>query len=341
MDISASLLGFIQNATGNNVVITVILSVLLVILGFILLIKGADMFVDGASKVAQKLKVPLIVIGLTIVAFGTSAPEAAISITSACKNEAGIAVGNVIGSNIMNILVILGISALFAAVPVKKTTFKYEIPFTVIITVVLLLLGLDGEITFFDAIILLIFFAAFFAYLIILSKKGDSSSDEVEPLTEKDTVPKMILFIILGLIAIVLGSDFTVTGASEIAALLNVDSRIIGLTIVAFGTSLPELVTSVTAAKKGCTDIAIGNIIGSNIFNILFVVGISGLVSPSPIAFRSDFIIDGIIAIVSVVLLFVLVAKNKKLGKGSGIIMLSCYAAYFVYLLLQPVILGV
>ncbi len=341
MDISASLLGFIQNATGNNVVITVILSVLLVVLGFILLIKGADMFVDGASKVAQKLKVPLIVIGLTIVAFGTSAPEAAISITSACKNEAGIAVGNVIGSNIMNILVILGISALFAAVPVKKTTFKYEIPFTVIITVVLLLLGLDGEITFFDAIILLIFFAAFFAYLIILSKKGDSSSDEVEPLTEKDTVPKMILFIILGLIAIVLGSDFTVTGASEIAALLNVDSRIIGLTIVAFGTSLPELVTSVTAAKKGCTDIAIGNIIGSNIFNILFVVGISGLVSPSPIAFRSDFIIDGIIAIVSVVLLFVLVAKNKKLGKGSGIIMLSCYAAYFVYLLLQPVILGV
>ena len=341
MDISASLLGFIQNATGNNVVITVILSVLLVVLGFILLIKGADMFVDGASKVAQKLKVPLIVIGLTIVAFGTSAPEAAISITSACKNEAGIAVGNVIGSNIMNILVILGISALFAAVPVKNTTFKYEIPFTVIITVVLLLLGLDGEITFFDAIILLIFFAAFFAYLIILSKKGDSSSDEVEPLTEKDTVPKMILFIILGLIAIVLGSDFTVTGASEIAALLNVDSRIIGLTIVAFGTSLPELVTSVTAAKKGCTDIAIGNIIGSNIFNILFVVGISGLVSPSPIAFRSDFIIDGIIAIVSVVLLFVLVAKNKKLGKGSGIIMLSCYAAYFVYLLLQPVILGV
>lgn len=341
MDISASLLGFIQNATGNNVVITVILSVLLVVLGFILLIKGADMFVDGASKVAQKLKVPLIVIGLTIVAFGTSAPEAAISITSACKNEAGIAVGNVIGSNIMNILVILGISALFAAVPVKKTTFKYEIPFTVIITVVLLLLGLDGEITFFDAIILLIFFAAFFAYLIMLSKKGDSSSDEVEPLTEKDTVPKMILFIILGLIAIVLGSDFTVTGASEIAALLNVDSRIIGLTIVAFGTSLPELVTSVTAAKKGCTDIAIGNIIGSNIFNILFVVGLSGLVSPSPIAFRSDFIIDGIIAIVSVVLLFVLVAKNKKLGKGSGIIMLSCYAAYFVYLLLQPVILGV
>lgn len=340
MDISASLLGFIQNATGNNVVITVILSVLLVVLGFVLLIKGADMFVDGASKVAQKLKVPLIVIGLTIVAFGTSAPEAAISITSACKNEAGIAVGNVIGSNIMNILVILGISALFAAVPVKKTTFKYEIPFTIVISIVLLLLGLDNEITLFDAIILIVFFAAFFAYLIFLSKKGDSSSDEVEPLTEKDTVPKMILFIIIGLLAIVLGSDFTVTGASEIAALLNVDSRIIGLTIVAFGTSLPELVTSVTAAKKGCTDIAIGNIIGSNIFNILFVVGLSGLVSPSPIAFRPDFIIDGIIAIASVILLFILVAKNKKLGKGSGIIMLSCYAAYFVYLLLQPVILG-
>lgn len=340
MDISANLLNMIQNATGNNPIITVILSLFLVVLGFFFLIKGADMFVDGASKVAQKLKIPLIVIGLTIVAFGTSAPEAAISVTSACKNEAGIAVGNVIGSNTMNILVILGISALFAAVPVKKTTLKYEIPFTIVISVLLLLLGLDGVINRFDAIILIVFFAAFFAYLIFLSKKGDSSSDDVEPLTEKDTVPKMILFIILGLLAIVLGSDFTVTGASEIATLMNVDSRIIGLTIVAFGTSLPELVTSVTAAKKGCTDIAIGNIIGSNIFNILFVVGLSGIVSPSPIAFRPEFIIDAIVAVAAVVLLLVLVIKNKKLGKGSGIIMLSVYAAYFIYLLLQPVIFG-
>lgn len=341
MDISASFLNMIKDATGNNIVLSIIISLALVLLGFFFLIKGADMFVDGASKVAQKLKIPLIVIGLTIVAFGTSAPEAAISITSACKNEAGIAIGNVVGSNIMNILIILGVSALFCALPVKKTTFRYEIPFTVVITAVLLLLGLDGSVSFWDAIILLVFFAAFFAYLIVLSKKGSSdSTDDIEPLSEKDTVLRMIIFIILGLAAIVLGSDFTVTGATEIAQIIGVDSRIIGLTIVAFGTSLPELVTSVTAAKKGCTDIAIGNIIGSNIFNILFVIGLSGVVSPSPIAYRSDFIIDTIIAIAAAVMLWLLVVKTKKLGKGGGIAMIVCYAVYFVYLLLQPVIFG-
>lgn len=341
MDISKTLLNFLNSTTGNNQVISMIVSVILLIVGFIFLIKGADMFVDGASKIAAKLNVPLIVIGLTIVAFGTSAPEAAISINSAFQNNAGIAVGNVIGSNILNILLILGIAALFTAVPVKKSTFKYEIPFVIIVSIILVILGIfGGSIDKIDSIIFLVLFAAFFVYLILLSKKGDSDAgDDVPTLTEKDTVLKMVLFIILGLVAIVLGSDFTVTGATAIAQALNVDDRIIGLTIVAFGTSLPELVTSVTAARKHQADIAIGNIIGSNIFNILFVIGLAGLFSPNPINFESTFIIDGIVAIAAAVILWLLVFKNKKLNKTGGIIMLIAYAIYFAYLLIQPVLI--
>ena len=342
MEISQKIFDLVNNAVGGNTPVMMIVSLVLLVAGFVMLIKGADMFVDGASKIAAKLKVPLIVIGLTIVAFGTSAPEAAISINSAIQDNAGIAVGNVIGSNILNILIILGISALFTAVPVKKATFRYEIPFVIVISVVLLLLGIfGGTIGKLDAVILLLLFVAFFVYLILLSKKGDSSADDDVPaLTEKDTVLKMILFIIIGLVAIVLGSDFTVTGATAIAEALNVDDRIIGLTIVAFGTSLPELVTSVTAARKHQADIAIGNIVGSNIFNILLVIGLAGVFSPNPIKFENSFIIDGIVAAVSAVLLWLLIFKDKKLRKSGGIIMLCCYAAYFVYLLIQPMLLA-
>ena len=331
MEISQTLLNFIRNAASGNTIITMIASVLFLIAGFVMLIKGADMFVDGASKAAAKLKVPLIVIGLTIVAFGTSAPEAAISINSAFQNNAGIAVGNVIGSNILNILLILGISALFTAVPVKKSTFKYEIPFVIIITIILLLLGIiGGSIGKLDSLIMLVLFAAFFVYLIYLSKNGDSEAgDDVPALTEKDTVPKMILFIIVGLVAIVFGSDFTVTGATAIAQALSVDDRIIGLTIVAFGTSLPELVTSVTAARKHQADIAIGNIVGSNIFNILFVIGLAGVFSPNPINFEKTFIVDGIVAVAAAVLLWLLIFKNKKIQKSGGIIMLVAYGSIF------------
>lgn len=342
MEISQKLFDLLNSATNNNTLVMMIVSVVFLVAGFVMLIKGADMFVDGASKVAAKLKVPLIVIGLTIVAFGTSAPEAAISINSAFQDNAGIAVGNVIGSNIMNVLLILGISALFTAVPVKRTTFKYEIPFVIIISVILLVLGIIGnDIGKLDSVIFLLLFVAFFVYLIMLSKKGDNSAgDDVPTLTDKDTVPKMIIFIIIGLAAIVFGSDFTVTGATAIAQALNVDDRIIGLTIVAFGTSLPELVTSVTAARKHQADIAIGNIVGSNIFNILFVIGLAGVFSPNPIKFESSFIIDGIVAIVSVFLLWLLIFKDKKLKKVGGIVMLCSYALYFVYLLIQPTLLA-
>lgn len=317
----------------------VIISVIFLVIGFLGLIKGADIFVDSASQIAAKLKVPLIVIGLTIVAFGTSAPEAAISITSAYQNNAGIAVGNVLGSNVMNILLILGISALICRLPVKKTTFMYEIPFVAFITAVLLLIGyIGGSVDRIDGVILAVLFALFMIYLFRLSKSGDSSlADDVPEIDENASIPKMIIFVIIGIAMVVLGSDFTVSGATKIAEIAGLDDRIIGLTVVAFGTSLPELVTCIQAARKKKTDIAIGNIIGSNIFNILFVLGISALVSPSPIIFQNSFIIDAIVAIAAALILWLLcLNKNKSFGKIGGIIMLAVYAGYFAYLFLQP-----
>lgn len=328
------ILNLLSDWFGNSIPASVIVSVLFLVLGFWGLIKGADMFVDGASQIAAKMKVPLIVIGLTVVAFGTCAPEAAISITSAFQNNAGIAVGNVIGSNIMNILLILGISSVICRLPVKKTTLRYEIPFVILITAVLLLLGvLENNLSRIDGIIFIVLFAVFMIYLIKLSKSGDNSlMDDVPEIDENASVPKMLLFVLLGLAMIVLGSDFTVSGATRIAEVIGIDDRIIGLTVVAFGTSLPELVTCIQAARKNKADIAIGNIIGSNIFNILFVVGISALVSPSPIGFADTFIADSAAAIAAAVLLLLLVLKNKRVSRLGGVIMLACYAGYFTYL---------
>lgn len=309
----------------------------ILVAGFALLIKGADFFVDGASKIAGKFKIPQIVIGLTIVAFGTSAPEAAISINSAIHNNAGISIGNVLGSNIMNVLLILGITALIRNMKIKTTTFKYETPFVILITVVLLLLGLTGnDLTKIDGIILLVFMVLFCVYLFFLSKKGENdAASEVPELKSTDTLPKLIILTVLGLAAIVIGSDLTVKSATEIATFFGVDSRIIGLTVVAFGTSLPELITSVTAARKGNADIAVGNILGSNIFNILFVLGLASVISPSPLAFSQSFIFDAIVAIATMVLLLVLMIPKKMLSKPSGFIMLASYAAYFTLLIIK------
>lgn len=333
---SDMLLNQLTGLFGNNAIASVIVSLIFLVIGFWGLIKGADIFVDSASQIAAKLKVPLIVIGLTIVAFGTSAPEAAISITSAVQNNAGIAVGNVFGSNIMNILLILGVSAMICKLPVKKTTFRWEIPFVVLITAVMLGLGLwNNDLSRLDGVVLALLFAVFMGYLIKLSKSGDTSAaDDVPEIDENASIPKMILLVILGLAMVVLGSDFTVSGATRIAEVIGLDDRVIGLTVVAFGTSLPELVTCIQAARKGKVDIAIGNIIGSNIFNILFVVGISALVSPNPIAFPNSFIVDAVAAIAAAVLLWLLVLKNKQISRLGGGIMLVCYAGYFVYLFL-------
>lgn len=312
-----------------------VIQLLFLILGFVLLIKGADIFVEGASKLASKLNIPPIVIGLTIVAFGTSAPEAAISITSALSGNVDLAVGNIIGSNIMNVLLILGISGCIARLKVNNNTYRYEIPFVMVITLVLLILGkFGGTIDLIDGVILWILFILFLYYLYRLVKKGDDVPlDEIEELDEKDTILRLFVMLILGMAAIVFGSNLTIDSATNIAEALGISQRLIGLTIIAFGTSLPELVTSMTAAWKGKSDLAVGNIIGSNIFNILFVLGTTALVSPVAITFESGFIIDGIVAIGALFILYTFIDNEGFVKKSGAIIMLIAYMVYFISIL--------
>lgn len=306
----------------------IFIAVLLLIAGFALLIKGADWFVDGAAGIAARFGIPQLVIGLTIVAMGTSAPEAAVSITAAKAGNAGITIGNVLGSNIMNILVILGITSVITAIAVQKSTIRYELPFMLVITLLLMWLGWTGnEIVFWEGVVLWVFFLIYLTYLFIMAKKGQADEEE-----EKNRALWLqIVMLVAGVAGIVLGSDLTVDNASKIAAALGMDDRLIGLTIVAFGTSLPELVTSITAATKGKADIAIGNIVGSNIFNILFVVGTTALITP--VTFKSSFLVDSVVAIAAGVLLWIGVWKEQKLKRPVGIIMLVAYATYFIYLL--------
>lgn len=327
------------NVLPDNKIVQIIFNLGFIVAGFVMLIKGADIFVDGASKIATKFNIPQMVIGLTIVAFGTSLPEAAVSIKGALSGNAGISVGNVVGSNIMNILLILGVSSCIAALAIKKNTFRIEIPFVIFITALMLVLGMmGGELSRLDGVIFLVLMAAFMVYLIISAKNG--GADEETELSEKDTMPKLILFVIIGAVGIVLGSNVTVDAASYIAVEFGMTQRLIGLTIVAFGTSLPELVTSATAAKRGKVDIAIGNIVGSNIFNILFVVGMAAVISGTPIAFEAAFIKDTVVAIAAAVILFVCVMKNKKLTRAGGIFMLCSYAVYFAYILYMNYFVG-
>lgn len=309
----------------------ILIAIILLVLGFVMLTKGADWFVDGSSALAARLGIPQLVIGLTIVAMGTSAPEAAVSITSALKGNEGITVGNVVGSNIMNILLILGIASVIVPLAVQKSTRMIEIPYMIAITILFGVLGYTGEkITRIEGGILWIAFLIYLGYLLWMAKKG---KEENEPDEKQKSLPVQLLMILVGLVCIVLGSDFVVDGATEIAKVIGISERIIGLTIVAFGTSLPELVTSVTAARRGNADIAIGNIVGSNVFNILFVAGTSALISP--VVFENKFVFDTIVATAVAVLLLVCVCnKEGKLKRSGGIIMLAAYAAYFVKLLI-------
>ena len=307
-----------------------LLQIVLLAVGFCMLVKGADWFVDGSSAVARRFGIPQLVIGLTIVAMGTSAPEAAVSITAALQGNAEITIGNIVGSNILNILIILGLSSLLCNLAVAKSTIKVENPFMILITLVLLVLGLDGTISLFDGIILLIFFGIYLAYLFWMAKKGH---EEVQEEAKERSLLHDLGFTVLGLVLIVWGSNVTVDAATELALIFGVSERFIGLTIVALGTSLPELFTSVAAARKGNADIAIGNIVGSNIFNILFVVGLSGLIVPVP--FIEGFIIDTWVAVAAAVLLSVFCAVKGKLVRWHGVAMLVGYAAYFVWLLMK------
>ena len=305
-----------------------LIDLILLVIGFVLLIKGADYFVDGASSLATRMCIPPIIIGLTVVAMGTSAPEAAVSISSAAHGSNAIAIGNIIGSNIANVFGILGLTAMITTLAVQKNTVRYEIPFVCLITMLLCWMGAEyGMISRAGAGVLLVLFIIFLGYLYLISRNTECSIDEVKQLSKT----KIVLYIGLGLLALVLGSNVTVDAAVSIARYLGVSERVIGLTIIAVGTSLPELVTSVIAAHKGESDIAIGNIVGSNIFNILFVLGIAGLILPIP--FNPAFLFDGAIAILATIMLLIFTCFGRRLTRMPGLLFVITYIAYIVYLI--------
>ncbi len=302
----------------------------LLLLGFAMLMKGADWFVDGAAKIADRFGIPQLVIGLTIVAMGTSAPEAAVSLSAAIKGSAEITIGNIVGSNILNILIILGLTAAIRAVSVQKSTVYYELPFVIGVSALLALMGLsDGMIDRMEGLALILLMCLYLIYLLFMAKSGKAAGGEEIP--ERDTqtpLYKLLGIVLLGLFCIVWGSDITVGAATQLAQMVGLSERFIGLTIVALGTSLPELVTSVTAAIKGNSDIAVGNIVGSNIFNILFVVGLSALIIP--VTYSPEFLIDSIAMVASAAVLLLFVFKGRRLTRIPGICMLVLYAAYFI-----------
>ena len=311
------------------------IQIILLIVGFIVLIKGADIFVDGSSSIAGNFKVSKMLIGLTIVAFGTSAPELAVSIKSLLSNSGDIVLGNVIGSNILNILLILGVSSLFHSLNVKNNTVKKELPITILITTLFAALLSDNLInhtpnnfTRGDGITLLLFFLIFIYYLISMARKKIDTEEKEEYMS----LPKSFLFTIVGLIAIVLGSNLVVDSASALAKLLGISEKMIALTIIALGTSLPELVTSVTATRKGEYDIAIGNVVGSNIFNLGIVIGVpvALLGGISKVSFNA---IDLIVMLLSVILLFIFSYNDRKITKKEGIIFLILFILYYSYVI--------
>lgn len=314
------------------------INIILLIVGFIILIKGADFFVDGASSVASNFKVSKMLIGLTIVAFGTSAPEFAVSVKSLLSGSGDIVLGNVIGSNILNILLILGSSAMFHSLNVKNNTVKKELPITMLITTLFAVLLSDhifdnNVINCFtrgDGIVLLLFFSVFLYYLISMSrKKIDVNQDEKPAMS----LSRSFIWTIGGIAAIVLGSNAVVDSATYLAKAMGVSERLISLTIIALGTSLPELVTSITATRKGEYDIAIGNVVGSNVFNIGIVIGlpVAILGGIEKIAFSY---IDLIVMIASAILLFIFSVKDNKISKKEGLVFLLIFVVYYTYVIL-------
>lgn len=308
-----------------------ILYIILLIVGFIILIKGADIFVDGASATAGNFKVSKMVIGLTIVAFGTSAPELAVSLKAMSSGSGDLVFGNVIGSNIINILLILGVTSLITPLKVKRSTIKKELPILLLVTSILGVLSLDrilgngvNALTRADGIVIILVFFIFIYYLFTTMRNKVDEDNELPEIK----LPKALLMTVSGIVAIVVGSSLVVTNASELAELLGVSHRMIALTVVALGTSLPELVTSVTAARKKEVDIAIGNIVGSNLFNIGLVLGIPTTIFGS-ITLTSFSVLDIVILIVSALVLFVCAFSKKKVSKKEGIMMIILFVVYY------------
>lgn len=309
----------------------IIIQIVLLIVGFVFLIKGSDLFVEGASSIASILKIPTIIVGLTIVAFGTSAPEAAVSITSSLAGSNAMAVSNVIGSNLFNILLIIGLCALLNELKISENVLEKDLPFLVIITILLTGLILIGwNISQLEGIILLVLIIGYVIYL-IYTAKNSSEADYVDK--PKLTLPKSILFIIIGIVGIVLGADLVVDSASYIAIALGMSETLVGLTIVAIGTSLPELVTSLTALKRDENQLVIGNVIGSNIFNILFVLGASSAISP--ITVNSNMITDLTIMVIVTALCFLFGKTHGKFDKKEGLILVILFIGYMAFAILR------
>ena len=335
--------------------VEIIKQLAILIVGFALLVKGADLFVDGASGIAKKFGISELIIGLTIVAMGTSAPEAAVSIAAAAKGSAGISIGNVIGSNIMNIFIILGVVAAIVPLKIERSTVRYEMPFTILVTAVFVLMGRDGLITRLDGAILWAGLLLYIAYLLrqakqkpaeapaqaetaaetaatvpVAAEAGATSAATAEPAAEvpaeAPSIWKLIALTIAGLAVILVSSDYAVDAAVALAKIFNISDRVIGLTIVALGTSLPELVTSVTAALRGNADLAVGNVVGSCIFNLLFVLGTSALILPIPCA--PNFLSDAYVAVGATILLLIFGYTQMKIARWEGVLLVACYAAY-------------
>ncbi len=319
----------------------ILLNLIFLILGLTLLVKGSDWFVDGSSNVAKACKIPSLIIGLTIVAFGTSAPEAAVSITASLQNSSGVALGNVIGSNIFNLLMVIGISSCVRRLNVDKDIIRRDYPFNILVTFVIVFMVLDvlidgGRIMLVsrtDGLLLLSFFAIYMYYLIAGAVSQRQSMEFEEPTR---SIGMSFLFLIIGLACIIAGGQLTVDGACGVARAFGVSENMIALTIVAVGTSLPELVTSVAAIRKGENDIAVGNVVGSNVFNLLFILGMSAVVKP--LTTDMDIFIDSFILLAVTFLVYGFILKNKSTGAKSGSLMIFIYIAYAVYVVIRGIV---
>ena len=313
-------------------------AVLILIIGFVFLVKGADAFVEGSSSIAKHFQVPSLIIGMTIVAMGTSLPETAVSVTASIAGSNALAVSNAVGSNIFNLMVVIGVCAVLTPVAVQKSSLKIDIPFSIVCALLLLVLGHDRMmLTRVNGLILIVLFAFFILYMIRSAQHSMNNEDSEFAAEAADmkvmSVPKSLIFIVIGIAGITLGSNWVVDGAKTIASAFGISENLIGLTIVAFGTSLPELMTSIVAARKNEVDMALGNAVGSNIFNILMVLGIASALSP--IAFIQENIIDIIILVGFSFIVWLMAWTKHRLDKIEGLAMILLYAGYVVYICIR------
>lgn len=303
------------------------------VVSFFALIKGADIFVEGASSLAKKLGVSAAVIGLTIVAMGTSAPEAAVSISAALKGSNEIALGNVVGSNLFNLLVVLGVCMVITKLPTQKETLVRDFPWNIIATVAVIafIVLFDSKITRLEGIALLVLFVSYMGYLLYKTLKERKTSEEDE--VAENSLAKSLIFLVGGLALVIVGGDLVVDSATAIARSWGVSDALIGLTIVALGTSLPELVTSIVAARKGESEMAIGNVIGSNLFNLLFILGMTATIMPVAIDLASGILVDTIILLAVTIMMYIFSATGNKLQRAEGVVSVLCYGGYLAYII--------